>query len=71
MDLSFEKTQVYEKYRWLANQYEKLTILEDIDFETGEKTKLKFKLNNIDGADSEHNIHFSYIDKLNEVWRKK
>lgn len=71
LDLSFEKTQVYEKYRWLANQYEKLIILDDIDFETGEKTKLKFKLNNIDGADSEHNIHFSYIDKLNEVWRKK
>ncbi len=71
LDLSFEKTQVYEKYNWLANQYEKLIILDDIDFKTNKKTKLKFKLQNIQGADSEHNIHFSYIDKLHEMYREK
>lgn len=71
LDLSFETTQVYEKYQWLANQYEKLIIFDDIDFKTEKKTKLKFKLHNIKGADSEHNIHFSYIDKLHEGWRKK
>jgi len=67
LDLSFEKTQVYEKYQWLANQYEKLIIFDDIDF----KTKLKFKLQNIQEADSKHNIHFSYIDKLHEMYREK
>jgi hypothetical protein len=64
LDLSFEKTQVYTKYQWLANQYEKLIIFDDIDPTTKQKTKLK--LQNIEGADSEHNIHFSYIDKLYE-----
>lgn len=71
LDLSFEKTQVYEKYQWLANQYEKLIILDDIDFKTRKKTKLKFKLQNIKGADSEHNIHFSFIDKLHEKYREE
>lgn len=66
LDLSFEKTQVYEKYKWLANQYEKLVILDYIDFKTKERTKLKFEIHNIEDADSEHNIHFSYIDKLNQ-----
>jgi len=66
LDLSFERTQVYEKYQWLADRYERLVILDDIDFKTNKKIKLKFKLQNIQGADSEHNIHFSYIDKLYE-----
>lgn len=71
LDLSFEKTQVYEKYKWLANQYEKLIILDNIDFKTRKKTKLKFELHDIKGANSEHNIHFSYIDKLHQEWRKE
>jgi len=71
LDLSFEKTNVYEKYQWLANQYEKLIIFDDIDFKTKTKTKRKFKLQNIQGADSEHNIHFSYIDKLYDSFRNE
>ncbi|MGY5353538.1 hypothetical protein [Wenyingzhuangia sp. IMCC45467] len=70
LDSSFQQAKVFEKFKWLSYQYEELIILDDIDFKTKQKTKLKFELQDIKGADSEHNIHFSYIDKLHQEWRE-
>jgi hypothetical protein len=53
LDSSFERSDIYGKYRWLKNQYDKLIILEE-----GVKDQF-YELNeNISGQ----NIHYSYTD---------
>jgi hypothetical protein len=64
LDSSFENPDVFYKYKWLMNQYNNLVVLSDYDHETRSEEKVKIKLRNIDCADSEHNIHFSYIDSF-------
>ncbi len=71
LDVSFERVEVFEKYKWLKEQYNNLIILNDFDFDskTGENTKIKIReLNeNISG----HNIHFSYTDETWELIRNR
>lgn len=64
LDASFENPDVFYKYKWLMNQYNKLVVLSDFDSETRSDENVKIKMRNIDSADSEHNIHFSYIDSF-------
>lgn len=71
LDSSFQQAKVFEKFEWLSHQYDKLLILDDYDIQTKTDENMKFKIRSVDLADSEHNIHFSYIDKLYENSRKK
>lgn len=64
LDTSFENPDVFYKYKWLMNQYNKLIILSDFNSETRTEENVKIKLRNLGGTDSEHNIHFSYIDSF-------
>lgn len=64
LDSSFENPDVFHKYKWLMNQYNKLIILSDFDFRTKSKENVKINMRSIDGADSEHNIHYSYVDSI-------
>jgi hypothetical protein len=64
LDASFENPDVFYKYKWLMNQYNKLIILSDFDNKTRSEENVKIKMRNINCADSEHNIHYSYIDSI-------
>jgi hypothetical protein len=55
LDYSFENIDVFQKYKWLAEQYNKLIIL-------GNDTKKI--LHDVNQADNSHNIHYSNIDSL-------
>ena len=55
LDSSFETPQIFIKYRWLKDQYDKLIILGD---------NIKEKFHDISKPDNHNNIHYSYIDKV-------
>jgi hypothetical protein len=55
LDSNFDSPQIFLKYEWLKNQYDKLIILND---------KLKEKFHDVYEIESEQNIHYSYIDRL-------
>lgn len=55
LDTNFETPQIYSKYRWLKNQYNKLIILED---------NIKEEFHDISEAENHNNIHYGYIDKV-------
>lgn len=68
LDSSFEKPDVFAKYKWLKEQYNKLIILEDYDMktETHENIKIKIReLNEIIGQ----NIQYSHTDRVHEMYR--
>ncbi len=44
LDSSFEKPEVFEKFRWLKEQYNKLIILKDFDLETKTHENIKLKI---------------------------
>jgi len=71
LDESFENPVVYEKYKWLKDQYHKLIILSDFDFETKTEENIKIKIRDLNEGIPGHNIHFSYTDDCYEVIRKK
>ncbi len=71
LDESFEKPDVYEKYNWLKDQYHKLIILSDFDFETKSEENIKIKIRDLNEGISGQNIHFSYTDDFYEMIRKK
>lgn len=64
LDDSFENPDVFEKYKWLKEQYNRLNILSDYDFvtETDENIKLKIRELNEDLAGQ--NIHYAYTDNF-------
>lgn len=69
LDATFEKPDVFEKYNWLKEQYNKLIILGDFDTKMHENIKLKIRELNEDIAGQ--NIHYSYTDKFYESrWKK-
>jgi hypothetical protein len=55
LDFSFENIEVFLKYKWLAEQYNKLIIFDD-----GNKNII-YDVNEVDNS---HNIHYSNIDSI-------
>lgn len=47
LDTTFENPDVFEKYKWLKEQYNKLIILEDFDFETKTHENIKLKIHEL------------------------
>lgn len=70
LDASFENPDIFEKYRWLKEQYNKLIILSDSDFNTKTKENIKMKIRELNDGISGHNIHYSYTDNFYEERRK-
>jgi hypothetical protein len=55
LDSSFQKPDVFGKYKWLAAKYNELIIL---------KNETKHKIYDVNEADNSNNIHFSNIDEI-------
>lgn len=64
LDSSFEKPEVFEKYKWLKEQYNKLIILSDFDFETKTEENIKQKIRELNVGIAGQNIHYSYTDNF-------
>ncbi len=56
LDSNFENRNIFSKYNWLRNQYSKLIIFDD----------LKQAIRDVKEADSGLNIHFRYINRIEE-----
>ena len=70
LDDSFEKPDVFEKYKWLKEQYHKLIILDDFDFKTKSEENIKMKIRNLNEGIAGQNVHYSYTDEFYEINRK-
>lgn len=66
LDSSFEKPEVFEKFKWLKEQYNKLIILNDFDFETKTEEHIKQKIRELNDGIAGQNIHYSYTDNFYE-----
>ena len=64
LDSSFEKTEVFVKYTWLKDQYNKLIILSDYDFETKTEEHIKQKIRELNDGIVGNNIHYAYTDNF-------
>jgi hypothetical protein len=62
LDTSFERPKVYEKYKWLQEQYNKLIIFDDFDFEKQSEGNMKLKIRELNEGIAGRNIHYSYTD---------
>ena len=72
LDTTFENPDVYEKYKWLKEQYNKLIILGDFDFETKTYENIKLKIRELNENIVGQNIHYSHTDSFYESkWKKK
>lgn len=67
LDISFEKPEIFEKYNWLKEQYNKLIILSDFDFDSKTEENIKIKIRELNENTFLQNIHFKYTD---EAWEK-
>lgn len=70
LDISFERPEIYEKYKWLKDQYNRLIILEDFDFDTKTEENIKIKIRELNEGLGGQNIHHSYTDNFYERTRK-
>ena len=64
LDTSFENPDVFEKYKWLKEQYNNLIILSDFDFENKTEENIKKKIRVLNEGLSGHNIHYSHTDNF-------
>jgi|GEM_PF-478171 len=71
LDSSFENPDIFEKYKWLKEQYNKLIILSDFDFESKTEENIKQKIRDLNEGIFGQNIHYSYTDTFYEQRRKK
>jgi hypothetical protein len=72
LDSSFEKPDVFEKFKWLKEHYNKLIILDDFDFETKTHENIKLKIRELNEDIAGHNVHYSYTDNFYESkWKKE
>ncbi len=67
LDSSFENPEIYKKYLWLKEHYEKLIILSDYDLETRKPLGIKVEISDL----FTHNIHYSHADKYYEKKRNE
>ena len=70
LDESFEKPDVFKKYKWLKDQYQKLIILDDFDYETKSEENVKMKIRELNEGITGQNVHYSYTDEFYEINRK-
>jgi len=74
LDESFENPDVFKKYKWLKEQYDKLVITDElVDFKKNIVVKgedIKKKLYNLNEDIFGQNIHFSYTDNFYEKKKK-
>lgn len=71
LDTTFEKPDVFEKYKWLKVQYNKLIISEDFDLDTKTHENIKLKIRELNEDIVGRNIHYSYTDNFYESKRNK
>lgn len=71
LDTTFENPDVFEKYKWLKEQYNKLIILEDFDFETKTHENIKLKIHELNEDIAGQNIHYLYTDNFYESKMEK
>lgn len=72
LDSTFEKPDVFEKYNWLKEQYNRLIILEDFDYDTKTYENIKLKIRELNEDIAGQNIHYSYTDNFYESrWKKE
>jgi hypothetical protein len=71
LDATFEKPDVFEKYDWLKEQYNRLIILQDFDFDTKTHENIKQKIRELNEDIAGQNIHYSHTDNYhNSRWEK-
>jgi hypothetical protein len=71
LDNSFENPDVFEKYKWLKDQYNSLIILSDFDFTNKTHENIKMKIRELNDGISGQNIHYSYTDNFYNQRRNK
>jgi len=71
LDTSFENPEVFEKYSWLKEQYNRLIILDDFNFETQTEENIKIKIRALNEDIAGQNIHYSYTDDFYEKRRNQ
>lgn len=74
LDTSFEKPEVFEKYKWLKDQYNAMIILGDYNLKTKTGTKsedIKIKIFDLNENIAGQNIHYSHTDNAHERIRRK
>ncbi len=70
LDTSFENPIVFEKFKWLKEQYNKLIILNDFDFETKTHENIKLKIRELNEGIYGHNVHYKYTDDFYDSTKK-
>lgn len=70
LDGTFENPNIFEKYNWLKNQYNRLIILGDDDFESKTQENIKIRIREINENLAGHNIHYKYTDDFYTQRRK-
>jgi len=70
LDSSFENPDVFEKYKWLKDEYNKLIILSDFDPSTRTEENIKQKIRELNVGIAGQNIHYSYTDSYYERFRR-
>lgn len=71
LDTSFENPRVFEKYKWLKTQYNKLIILNDFDSEKKTHENIKLKIRELNEGISGNNIHYNYTDEFYKLITKE
>jgi hypothetical protein len=71
LDNSFENPDVFEKYRWLKEQYNNLIILSEFNFNDKTDENVKMKIRELNDGISGQNIHYSYTDSFYNQRRRK
>lgn len=61
LDLSFENSDVFEKYKWLKEQYNALIISSDFNVKS-ESQKVRLMIRDLNYGLGRTNVHFSYTD---------
>jgi hypothetical protein len=71
LDNSFENSDVFEKYKWLKLQYDKLIILSDFKFEDKSRGNIKAQIRELKDSLYGYNIHYAYtINSVDEKQNK-
>lgn len=70
LDTSFENPSVFEKFKWLKEQYNKLKILNDFDLETKTHENIKLKIRELNEGIHGHNVHYKYTDDFYDSTKK-
>ncbi len=71
LDNSFENPDVFEKYKWLKEQYNDLIILSDFNFNDKTDENIKLKIRELNDGISGQNIHYSYTIILQSKTKEK